>query len=132
MTTTILNVTFDCTDASRVARFWSEASGWPLQQQDSSPGHEEYSVGPSADSRESGPRFYFVTVPEPKTAKNRLHLDLLPASGSQEQEIARLVKLGATVAESRVPGAGWVVMADPEGNEFCLEPGPDDYDDEDD
>jgi predicted enzyme related to lactoylglutathione lyase len=123
MTTTILNVTFDCTDAGRVARFWAEASGWPLRQQDPSPGHEEYSVGPPADGRQSGPRLYFVTVPEPRIVKNRIHLDLLPAGGSQQDEIARLVELGATVAESQVPGAGWVVMADPEGNEFCLEPG---------
>jgi len=127
MTTTILNVTFDCTDAGRIARFWAEATGWPLQRQDSVPGHEEYSVGPPADSHQGRPRLYFVTVPEPKTAKNRVHLDLLPAGGgSQQDEIARLVKLGATVAGSQVAGAGWVVMADPEGNEFCLEPGPDD------
>lgn len=124
MTTMILNVTFDCTDASRVARFWAAASGWPLRQRSADPGHGEYSAGPPADSRQGGPRFYFVTVPEPKTVKNRLHLDLLPASGSQQGEIAWLVKLGATVAESQVPGAGWEVTADSEGNEFCLEPGP--------
>ena len=130
MTTTILNITFDCTDASRVARFWAEASGWPLRQQHAEPGHEEFSVGPPAGSHELGPRLYFTTVPEPKAAKNRVHLDLLPASGNQQDEIARLVRLGATVAGSQVPGAGWVVMADPEGNEFCLEPGPDDEDDQ--
>jgi hypothetical protein len=116
MTTSILNVTFDSADSGRVARFWAEATGWPLRRHDASPGHEEYSVGPPADNPAGGPRLYFVTVPEPKVVKNRVHLDLLPADGSQEQEEARLIALGATVAEAQVPGAGWVLMADPEGN----------------
>jgi len=73
------------------------------------------------------PRLVFVTVPEKRATKNRVHLDLLPKdSASQEEEVARLVGLGARVVDDRrdsTPG-GWVVMADPEGNEFCLEPEP--------
>jgi predicted enzyme related to lactoylglutathione lyase len=66
----------------------------------------------------------FVNVPEPKTVKNRVHLDLLP-DGSQAEELARLESLGAAVIDDRrrVTPGGWVVMADPEGNEFDLEGG---------
>jgi hypothetical protein len=61
-------------------------------------------------------------VVEPKTVKNRVHLDIVPADRSQDEEIARLTGLGATVADDRRPQVGWVVLADPEGNEFCVEP----------
>jgi hypothetical protein len=62
-------------------------------------------------------------VPEAKASKNRVHLDLLPAEQTRDQEVARLLELGATmVADHRRPdGTGWVVLADPEGNEFCVE-----------
>ncbi|WP_372452637.1 VOC family protein [Pseudonocardia nigra] len=64
----------------------------------------------------------FIEVPEPKQIKNRLHLDLVPAAGTRDEELARLLALGAsTVADLRRPdGSGWVVLADPEGNEFCI------------
>jgi predicted enzyme related to lactoylglutathione lyase len=119
MRSAILNITLDCTDAGRVARFWAEVTGWPLHQQNQQPGHEEYSAGPPAAG---GIRMYFVTVPEPRVAKNRMHLDVVPA-GDQQQEIERLTGLGASVAGQQPPDAGWVVLADPEGNEFCVEPG---------
>jgi predicted enzyme related to lactoylglutathione lyase len=119
MSSTILNITFDCRDSAKVARFWAAVTGWDLRVAVESPGREEFSVGPpSAD----GARMYFVTVPEPKIAKNRVHLDVIPA-GSQNQEVARLVGLGASVAGGQPADAGWVVLADPEGNEFCVEPG---------
>jgi predicted enzyme related to lactoylglutathione lyase len=60
-------------------------------------------------------------VPEPKTVKNRIHLDLLPPGEDQQAELVRLTGLGATVLADQPPGASWIVMADPEGNEFCLE-----------
>jgi hypothetical protein len=101
-----------------VARFWASLTGWALCAQDTSPGHEEYSVGPPADG---GPRLYFVAVDEPKVGKNRLHLDMVPRDGSQEQEIARMVQLGASVLADQPPDVDWVILADPEGNEFCLE-----------
>jgi hypothetical protein len=64
-----------------------------------------------------------VIVPEPKTVKNRVHLDLVPTDRTRDQEVARVLELGATlVADHRRPdGTGWVVLADPEGNEFCVE-----------
>jgi Glyoxalase-like domain len=62
-------------------------------------------------------------VPEPKTVKNRVHLDLMPTDRTRDEEVERLLGIGATlVADHRRPdGTGWVVLADPEGNEFCIE-----------
>jgi predicted enzyme related to lactoylglutathione lyase len=119
MSSTVLNITFDCRDTAKVARFWSAVNGWDLRVAYEGPDQVEFSVGPPPTG---GVRLYFVPVPEPKTVKNRVHLDVLPAGG-QSQEIARLVELGASVANDQPADAGWVVMADPEGNEFCVEPG---------
>jgi hypothetical protein len=70
------------------------------------------------------PTLFFTRVPEPKTTKNRVHLDLAPDTGMNE-EVERLVGLGATVHEVRGEDRVWTVMLDPEGNEFCVEAGPD-------
>lgn len=118
MSSTIHNITFDCADPLAVARFWAEVTGWRVRQRYE---HEEYAVGPAADTR---PFLYFVKVPEGKAGKNRVHLDMAPADRAQDEEIARLTALGASVVSDRRPEFGWVVLADPEGNEFCLEPGP--------
>jgi len=64
---------------------------------------------------------YFTTVPEQRTAKNRVHLDLMPPGDDPKAELARLLGLGATVADSQPRDVGWLILADPEGNEFCLE-----------
>jgi hypothetical protein len=94
------------------------AGGGSAQERDSAPGHVEYAgVSPAAGM----PRLYFTTVPEPKRAKNRVHLDLLPPGDDQQAELARLVRLGATVVAAQPPGVSWIILADPEGNEFCLE-----------
>jgi hypothetical protein len=119
MTSAIYNITFDCSDAGKVAGFWAGVTGLVLRQQDERPGGEEYSVGPAA---EGGVRLYFTTVPEPKAGKNRVHLDVKPRGG-QQAEITRLTGLGACVIDDQPDDAGWVVMRDPEGNEFCVEPG---------
>ncbi|MFF4837937.1 VOC family protein [Streptomyces sp. NPDC001315] len=69
-----------------------------------------------------GRRLLFQRVPEPKTAKNRLHLDLHSGEDRRAEEVQRLLKLGANVLrEVKEPGGEWVVMADPEGNEFCVQ-----------
>jgi len=114
----ILNITLDCADARAQASFWAAALGWIAQEQDDEPGHVEYLVASPAGGF---PRLYFTTVPEPKIAKNRLHLDLIPPDDDPQLELARLLGLGATVADNQPPGAGWLILADPEGNEFCLE-----------
>jgi len=117
----ILNVTFDCKDAALLARFWSEVTRRPVTKHEM-PGNPFWVVGhPDQETV----RLVFVEVPETKTQKNRVHLDLLPQEGSQDDEVARLQALGAVIVDDRrtaTPGS-WIVMADPEGNEFCLEQG---------
>ena len=82
------------------------------------PGHEECMIV-SADGHT---RVLFIEVPESKQVKNRLHFDLRPTDTDREQEVARVLALGATqIADRRQPdGTGWVTLADPEGNEFCV------------
>lgn len=119
MHSSILNITFDCTDARAQAMFWAAVTGWTASEQDGTPGHVEYAVLPSPGS--GMPRMYFTTVAEPKVAKNRVHLDLIPPGDDPKSELARLQGLGATAADSQPPGVSWLILADPEGNEFCLE-----------
>ena len=120
MSSSILNVTFDCSDAASTAQFWSAVTGWPWSKQEM-PGNPFWVVGEPAAA---GPRLVFVNVPEGKHEKNRVHLDIVP-DGSQAEELARLEALGARVIDDRrhIEPGGWVVLADPEGNEFDLEGG---------
>jgi|SRR5450755_2703715 predicted enzyme related to lactoylglutathione lyase len=118
MHASILNITFDCADARAQALFWAAVTGWAAEERGATPGHVEYAVVPPG---ESTPRLYFTTVPEPKTAKNRVHLDLIPPGDDPEAELARLLGLGPTITGSQPPGVSWLILADPEGNEFCLE-----------
>ena len=123
----ISQVTVDSRDAYTQSRWWGEVLGFAEDPDDpNEPGHEECLIG-SADGRE---RLLFIEVRELKQVKNRLHLDLRP-EGTLADELARLLALGATmVADLRTPERGWVTMADPEGNEFCIlrgsaeDPGP--------
>ncbi|GAA1072395.1 MULTISPECIES: VOC family protein [Kitasatospora] len=115
MVSVVQNVAVDCADAYGLARFWSRVTGRPLHPDDR-PGDPEVQV-----MLAEGPVLYFNQVPEAKTVKNRLHLCLRPET-SRDQEVERLLGLGATlVADRRDPdGSGWAVLADPEGNEFCV------------
>lgn len=114
MSSTICNITFDCADPAAVARFWGEVTGLPVIE-GTQPGYPDCAVG---DGR---PRIYFVKVPEGKAGKNRVHLDVMPGDRTQDEEIARLIRFGASVFSDQRPDVGWVIMADPEGNEFCVE-----------
>jgi predicted enzyme related to lactoylglutathione lyase len=108
---------FDAHDPVSLARFWEAALGWRVTDADD----EEVVVEPPADSEDDGvvPDLLFLKVPEGKERKNRLHLDLRPAN--QAVEVARLEDLGATqVSIGQGDDVTWVVMADPEGNEFCV------------
>lgn len=108
------NVTFDCEDAQKVASFWAEALGRPL---DPKPSTGFASIG-NSDPERTEPAWYFEQVPEQKTAKNRVHLDFFDAD---PDAVGRLVGLGASVvAEHEMSGHHWTVMQDPEGNEFCV------------
>ena len=115
---TIRHITFDARDALVAGRFWAEALGWRMDEESES----EEALVEDPDGRLPG--LLFVAVPEPKQGKNRLHLDLSP-SRPRDQEVERLAGLGARVLDDRrrPDGGGWVVMADPEGNEFCVERG---------
>jgi Glyoxalase-like domain len=139
-----VQVVFDCADPNRLARFWAEALGYKLD--DPPEGYERWEdwlrdqgipeerwndasavVDPDGD----GPRIYLQRVPEPKTVKNRVHLDLdvsggasVPIERRREQvdaEVERLVGIGATRLRAvEELGVYWVVMHDPEANEFCV------------
>jgi predicted enzyme related to lactoylglutathione lyase len=118
----IRNITVDCTDPYRLATFWSEATGWREDPDDpNAPGDPEGRIVTSHDGINL--LFIPVPVPEPKTVKNRLHLDLVPVERTRDEEVERLLGIGATLVDDqrRPDGTGWVVLADPEGNEFDVE-----------
>ncbi|WNB86266.1 VOC family protein [Cellulomonas sp. ATA003] len=141
-----IQVTFDCADPAGLATFWALALGYRVQ--DPPAGFESWEAALTAmgvpperhndasavvDSDGRGPRLYFQRVPEGKEVKNRVHLDVRAAPGltgdarmaALEAEADRLVAHGATRLRRQEPGppsdAGHLVMADPEGNEFCLD-----------
>ena len=120
MTALPRNITFDCADPYLLATFWSQVTGYQEDPEDGNePGDPEgFLAGP-----EGQPNLLFIAVPEPKSVKNRVHLDLEPSDRTRDEEVERLLKIGATlVADHRRPdGTGWAVLADPEGNEFCVE-----------
>lgn len=120
MTVTVTQITFDCENPYELSRFWAEATGF-LAHPDgpNKPGDDEAYLGAPNGST----ALLFIRVPEEKTSKNRVHLDVAPTDVTRDQEVERLTGLGATVLQDRrdEDGTGWVVMADPEGNEFCVE-----------
>ncbi|MFC4070128.1 VOC family protein [Actinoplanes subglobosus] len=118
-----VQITFDCADPERVARFWCEVLGYVVP-----PGQSRVAMDPAGD----GPRLYFQRVPEGKTVKNRVHLDVRVGTGLVgaerlavlRAESDRLVALGATVFHVLVAdeeNESCIVMQDIEGNEFCLD-----------
>lgn len=144
---TRIQVVIDCADPDSLARFWSEALHYKLQDPPSGfdswetflrsrgiPEADWNSASAIVDPDGVGPRIYFQRVPEPKTVKNRLHLDLNvsgpPGTPTEERrprvdaEAERLLKLGATIMRPGTvsePDEYWVVLQDPEGNEFCVQ-----------
>jgi catechol 2,3-dioxygenase-like lactoylglutathione lyase family enzyme len=121
------SVVVDCKDVAAQSGWWAEVLGWQIAYQ----ADDEVVLAPphavdqtrSIPLSEQGPGLVFVPVPEGKAVKNRLHIDLAPpADGDQAAEVRRLQALGARLADvGQDPRAvTWVVMADPEGNEFCV------------
>jgi catechol 2,3-dioxygenase-like lactoylglutathione lyase family enzyme len=120
MTSRIHNITFDCTAWEPLVAFWSAAVGYQEDPENPNlPGDPEGYLR----SPDGGPGLLFIPVPEGKTVKNRVHLDIAPADGTRDTEVERLVALGATLYEDhrRPDGTGFVVLRDPEGNELCVE-----------
>ncbi len=127
-----LQITFDAADPPALAEFWGLVLGYRLQPPP--PGFDSWEDFARAndipeerfgdyaavvDPEGAGPRLLFVKVPEPKTAKNRVHLDIGVAD--RADHVARLVAAGATVLGHHTElGASWTVLQDPEGNEFCV------------
>jgi len=114
MTSRIATLTIDAVQPQVVARFWCEVLGWQILEEDGA----GVSIAP-ADG--AWPAIDVMQVPETKTVKNRLHLDLRADGVLTADELARLEGLGARrVDVGQGPDVSWVVLADPEGNEFCL------------
>lgn len=110
-------ICIDSTDPAPLARWWSELLGWRITHEDDT----EVVLEPPLGSKEDGisPDILFLKVPEAKTVKDRLHIDLRPED--QAAEVARAEALGATRVDiGQADDVTWVVLADPEGNEFCI------------
>jgi len=121
MTAFISHTTIDCRNAYQLSEWWKPVLGYvDIDGDPNEEGHEECMIR----DPETGHRLLFIEVPDAKSVKNRVHLDLRPRSADQDEELETLVTHGATiVADLRGkygPGSGWVVLADPEGNEFCI------------
>jgi catechol 2,3-dioxygenase-like lactoylglutathione lyase family enzyme len=113
MANRITSVAVDCANAELLANFWTQVLEWRVVERDEG----DVRIGPS-----DGGAFYidFLVVPDRKTVKNRLHFDLNPTDRDQDAELKRLLDLGATHVDIGQGEVSWHVLADPEGNEFCL------------
>ncbi len=116
MTSLVRHLTFDSHDAYGQGTFWAQVLGGTVSEDD-------FPGDPEALVEGGGVTLLFVTVPDAKTVKNRLHVDLQPQDRTRDEEVERILALGARlVDDQRKPnGRGWAVLADPEGNEFCVE-----------
>ena len=103
----------DAADPRQLGAWWAQVLNWEIKASD--PEGTEVAGPPGA-----GPMLVFVPVPEAKTVKNRIHIDLSPVGCDQTQEVERLLGLGARRADVGQGEQTWVVLADPEGNEFCV------------
>jgi hypothetical protein len=117
----VSHTTIDCTNAYELSEWWKPVLGYvDIDGDPNLPGHEECMIR----DPETGHQILFIEVTDTKVAKNRLHFDLRPREGSRDEEIERVRGLGATevldLREQFGPGTGWMVFADPEGNEFCI------------
>jgi len=114
MTSRLAALAVDCEQPAAIAEFWCAVLGWRVIEED----EEGVSIGPPDGS---WPTIDFLAVPERKSVKNRLHLDLRADGVTTQEELGRLRALGAEPADvGQGPDVSWVVLADPEGNEFCL------------
>ena len=110
----LIEIVIDCREPATLARWWGQVLGWPVT--DDPRGLSWVSRTGSYDP----PVLVFVPVPEPKTVKNRIHVDVGPIGCEQGEELQRLLDLGAKPVDVGQQDAPWVVLSDPEGNEFCL------------
>jgi hypothetical protein len=121
MTSRISHTSIDSRNAHDQSVWWGQVLGFSEDPRDPNlPGHQECMIF-SPDGRQ---RVLFIEVPEGKTVKNRVHFDLWPTDRTMNEEVERLFAAGATLVhdlrDQHGPGTGWVTLADPEGNEFCV------------
>jgi hypothetical protein len=126
MTSRLNECVVDCADPATLARFWAAALGYQVLDESG----DLVEIGPGgrtdaelvADFRAGPavPSLLFIRVPESKTVKNRLHLDLSPIDSDRDTEVSRLEALGARRTDHAPADSSWVVMKDPEDNEFCV------------
>jgi predicted enzyme related to lactoylglutathione lyase len=117
MSSRVRHVTFDTHDPYALGSFWAQVVGGRLQDDDK-PGDPGALV-----TSDDGSALLFIQTPDDKQVKNRVHLDLQPRERTRDDEVEWLLTIGATIYDDqrRPDGTGWVVMRDPEGNEFCVE-----------
>jgi len=115
--TVINHITMDANNPYELGKFWEGVLGWEMDPE-CRPGDGEVLLAAPAPL----PSLLLIEVPEPKTAKSRMHFDITPDT-TRDEELARVLALGATVVEDhrKADGRGWVWCADPEGNAFCVE-----------
>lgn len=120
MTSVIHNINVDCADPYGLAQFWTEVTGWSEDPDDGNAPEDPEAMLVSPDGLS---HLLFIAGPDIKTGKNRMHLDLRPTDRTRDEEVTRLLDVGATLIDDRrnPDGTGWAVLADPEGNEFCVE-----------
>ncbi len=107
----------DCRDYAMLGRFWSQVLGYDIVEQSDGPTNYYVALqGPDG----AGPTILVDRTPDEKVTKNRLHIDVNATDRSQEEEVERILALGATRADIGQGEQSWVVLADPEGNEFCV------------
>jgi hypothetical protein len=119
MTSYISHTSIDCHHAYALSEWWKQVLEYVDNPEDpNEPDHIECWI----QRPDGGHPLLFLEVPEDKQVKNRIHFDLMPTAGRRDEELARLLELGATEVDDRRldDGRGWVVLADPEGNEFCI------------
>ena len=139
MTTPSIQIAIDCADCHALNRFWAAAMGYEIEDHHDQvqemlkagfatdddiveiDGRLAWKTAAACRDPKGGPRLLFQVVPEPKTVKNRVHVDIHVADGRQAVEVERLITLGARkLYDGRQGPQTWVTMADPEGNEFCV------------
>ncbi|MFI9219479.1 VOC family protein [Streptomyces werraensis] len=123
MTSRFTELTVDCRDPEELAAFWCAVLDFKVIDRT----EHKVEIGswvPTVEevrARQMPPTLQFIRVPEGRSVKNRMHLDVSPIDGGTDDEVTRLLALGATRADvGQGPDRNWVVMADPEGNEFCV------------
>ncbi|MGC5531364.1 VOC family protein [Streptomyces sp. SR-10] len=124
MASKFTELAIDCADPAGLARFWCSVLDYEVRDEDAEEG--VVTIGPRAAAEAEGrpgpvpPVLTFARVPEGKSVKNRLHIDVSPSDREQGDEVRRLIGLGACRADVGQGDASWIVLTDPEGNEFCV------------